>query len=379
MKRILIFSTAYFPLVGGAEVAMRELTDRLHEYEFDLITAAIRPGLEKEERVNRVRVFRVGHGHPIDKWLLPWTGFRKAESLHAEKPYDAIWVLMASYAAFGAVRFKHKHLDVPMLLTLQEGDPPEYIAKKTRLVKGWFREIFEHADALQPISSFLKKWGVSQGFSGEHSEVIPNGVDLERFGIRLSAEERQKIRKEFGYEEEDVVVITASRLVTKNGVDLLIRALPDLPEKVKLLVAGVGDLEGDLRALAKDLSVESRVQFAGLIDHDLLPSLLAASDVFCRPSRSEGMGNVFVEAMAAGLPTVGTSVGGIVDIIQDGKNGLLIEPESPEAIAEAVRKIMGDETFRGRLVGNASESVKAYDWEKLAERMRELISKMLKM
>lgn len=356
---------------------MRELTDRLGEYEFDLITAAIKPGLKKTERVGRVRVFRTGLGRSLDKWLLPWTGYRKAEELHAEKPYDAIWVLMASYAAFGAARFKHKHPDIPMLLTLQEGDPPEFIAKKVRWVKGWFREIFEHANALQPISTFLRDWGISQGFEGEHMEVIPNGVDLERFGIELSEDERKKVRSEYGYADQDTVIITASRLVTKNGVDLLIRALEDLPSNVKLLIAGVGDLEDELRNLAQDLNVQDRVHFAGLIDHGRLPSLMAASDIFCRPSRSEGMGNVFVESMAAGVPTVGTSVGGIVDIIQDGKNGLLIDPESPDAIVKAVRKIMEDDAFRGQLIRNGRESVKRYDWDRLAKRMQGLMERLM--
>lgn len=377
MKRILIFSTAYFPLVGGAEVAMRELTDRLKEYEFDLITATIKPGLEKAEQIGRTRVFRVGFGKAIDKFLLPWTGLRKAEQLHAEKPYDAIWVLMASYAAFGAARFKHKHPDIPMLLTLQEGDPPEYIAKKTRFVKGWFREIFERTDALQTISTFLKDWGISQGFGGELVEVIPNGVDLKRFQVSLQPEEHGCIRKEYGYNEKDVVVITASRLVTKNGVDLLIEALAKLPEHVKLLIAGVGELEDEQRALAASLKLENRVQFAGLVSHDKLPSLMAASDIFCRPSRSEGMGNAFVEAMAVGLPTIGTKVGGIVDIIRDGENGLLIEPESPVAIADAVKRLLDHPELRAALTQHASQTVQTYDWDKLAARMDIFMKKIL--
>lgn len=377
MKRILIFSTAYFPLVGGAEVAVKELTDRLPGYEFEMVAAAIRPGLAREETVGRVRVHRLGFGHPIDKFLMPWLGWRKARRLHRAKPFDAIWAVMASYAGFAAETFKRRFPAVPFLLTLQEGDPPEVIARKVRFVKSWFGNIFRRADGLQPISRFLMRWGSDNGFAGKIAEVIPNGVDLSRFTLTLPAEERTALRYRYGLNENDYVIVTASRLVVKNGVDLLIRALTALPERVKLLVAGVGELEDELRKLAAELGVEKRVVFAGLIDHAALPKLLAMSDAFCRPSRSEGLGNAFIEAQAVGLPTIGTPVGGIPDIIADGENGLLIKPESSESIAEAVRRLMDNPSFAARLSENGRRSAQNYGWPNLAARMDSLFKRLV--
>ncbi len=377
MKRILIFSTAYFPLVGGAEVAVKELTDRLPGYEFEMVTAAIKPGLAAEEIVGRVRVHRLGFGHPIDKFLLPRSGWRQARRLHRAKPFDAIWAVMASYAGFAAETFKRRFPSVPFLLTLQEGDPPEVIAKKVRPVKTWFHNIFRRADGLQPISNFLMAWGKSNGFHGRAAEVIPNGVDLSRFTLSLTVDERADLRRRYGLEENDYVIVTASRLVVKNGVDLMIRALPQVPERVKLLVAGVGELENDLRKLAAELGVERRVVFAGLIDHATLPKLLAMSDAFCRPSRSEGLGNAFIEAQAVGLPTIGTPVGGIPDIIKDGENGLLVKPESPESIAEAVKKLIDDPAFAARLSEAGRKSAQGYDWASLASRMDALFKRLI--
>jgi glycosyltransferase involved in cell wall biosynthesis len=378
MKRVLIFSTAYFPLVGGAEIALRELTARLPDFEFDMVTAAIRPGLPREEQIGRVRVFRLGEGHPVDKYFLPWQGALKAAALHREKPYDVIWSMMASYAGFAAESFKRRHPEVPYLLTLQEGDPPELIAQRVRFVRGWFRKIFRRADAVQAISRFLMDWGRSQGFAGSIAEVIPNGVDLSKFSVRLSPEERKTVRSSFGFADGDFVVVTASRLVEKNAVDLVIRALPHLPENVKFLIAGVGEQEEMLKALVKQLKIEKRVVFGGLADHATLPKWLGASDAFCRPSRSEGMGNSFIEAMAAGLPVVATPVGGIPDIIEDEVNGLLAKPESSSSVAEELGRLAKDAGLRARLISTASDGLRRYDWGEIAARMERLLKKLAK-
>ncbi len=376
MKRALIFSTAYLPLVGGAEVALKELTDRLTDWEFDLIAAAIVPGLAKEERLGRVRVFRIGFGAPLDKLFLPIAAWRKAESLHRQKPYDATWVMMASYAAFGAEIFKRRHPEVPMLLTLQEGDPPAHIARRTRAVKSWFRNIFRQADALQPISRFLMDWGRSQGFSGTLAEIIPNGVELERFSIRLSDEERRSLRARHGFSDGDAVVVTTSRLVPKNGVDLIVEAMAGLPERVKLLIGGTGPQEAELRSSADRLGVSKRIVFAGLIAQADLPAFLRAGDLFCRPSRSEGLGISFIEAMAAGLPVVATGVGGIPDIIQDGRNGLLVEAESAAAVAVGLRKLVEHPELAARLAHAGLESSKNYDWDDISRRFSDLLERM---
>ncbi len=376
MKRVLIFSTAYLPLVGGAEVALKELTDRLTDVEFDMVTAMIKPGLPKEEMVGRVKVHRLGSGHALDKWLLPQTALKKAEELHAAKPFDLTFVLMASYAAFAAERFKRRHPEVPMLLNLQEGDPLDYIAARTRFVRPWFLNIFRRADALQSISTYLDRWGKENGFKGKESVVIHNGCDVARFSRIFSGADRQGLRREYGLSPDDFVVVTTSRLVVKNGVDLLIAAMPQQADGVKLLIAGTGELESDLRAQVARLDVADRVVFAGNVPQADLPLLLAASDVFCRPSRSEGMGISFVEAMAAGLPTVGTPVGGITDVIHDGIDGLMVTPSSSKAVADALHRLHGDPELRKKLSDGGREAARRFDWKVLAQDARALIGRL---
>src|SRR6185437_3550244 len=191
MKRILIFSLAYYPrFVGGAEVALKEITDRLgSEYEFDMIT--LRKHAPAFARIGNVTVYRVGMPwrgtrtksstfFPLSKTLFPFFAFYKALRLHKTRKYDLIWSMMAAYAGFAALFFKLCHPRVPYLLTLQEGDPISHIKRRALPVYPFFKMIFTRADRIQAISNYLDRFGRSMGFKGP-IDVVPNGVDLSRF------------------------------------------------------------------------------------------------------------------------------------------------------------------------------------------------------
>jgi len=372
MKKVLIFSTAYFPFVGGAEVAMKEITDRINEYEFHMITALMDKKIPRVERVGNVLVHRIGIGIPmVDKLYLALLGHRKGLSLHKKEQYSCLWALMASYNGFATMRMKKK-TGLPFLLTLQEGDPIEYILHKVRFVKKQFHEIFSLADALQPISNYLKKWGEDMGFQGKLSEVIPNGVDVVRFTRKYSEEEIAELRKSFGFPADSVILVTASRLVVKNDVESVIRALAVLPKKVCFVVCGTGELEEELKRIVQELGVEERVLFAGNKNHEELPKILHATDIFIRPSITEGLGNSFLEAMAVGLPTIGTPVGGISDFLEDGKTGFLCEVQNPESIANTVERIMKlSHEEKKEIHKNAMKVIEGkYNWEYIVSRMK---------
>jgi glycosyltransferase involved in cell wall biosynthesis len=379
-RRAVIFATAYYPFVGGAEVAMKEITDRLPGYEFDMITARLAPRLSSRERVGNITVHRVGIGVPwFDKLYLAVFGYRYAVRLHHQQPFDFTWALMASYGGFAALSF-YRATGVRYLLTLQEGDPIEYILRRVRLVASRFRAIFSSACGLQSISNYLHRWGYQMGFSGSSAEVIPNGVDVEAFCTTHPAEQVAATRRSFGFPSGAVVVVTASRLVLKNGVEHVIRALPSLPSNVCFYVCGVGELEPSLRQLTVDLGVDSRVRFAGFVSHADLPLVLQASDIFIRPSLTEGLGNSFLEAMAAGNITIGTMVGGIPDFLTDGVTGIACEPKNPVSVAQAINRAMSmDKAARVRMHNDALAMIRErFEWNSIAARMDVLISKMLR-
>ena len=372
--RILIFSTAYFPLVGGAEVAMKEMTDRMPEYRFHLVCAKIRPGLLSVEKIGNVTVHRVGFGHPIDKFLLPALGVIETWSW---KDVSLVWSLMARYGGFAALAYTWVHPRAKMLLTLQEGDPLEHYDRRTGWLHFLHRMIFRRADAVQPISRFLGEWAMRMGFRGT-PEVIPNGVDVAAFSQPIGNERRAELRRRHAFADDDTVVITASRLSHKNGVGDLVRAMALLPASFKLLLAGDGEDRDKLQTLVRELNVASRVVFHGTASHAELPGLLQASDIFVRASRSEGLGCSFLEAMAAGIPIIGTPVGGIPDFLTDGETGVFCLPDNAESIATAVKRIAGDTVLRERLIANGLPLVRArYSWDDLAQKMRAMVMRTM--
>jgi glycosyltransferase involved in cell wall biosynthesis len=378
-KKVLIFSTAYYPFVGGAEVAMKEITDRIDEYEFHMVTALMNKKNKRKEKIGNILVYRVGFGIPmVDKIYLALFGYIKGLQLHKKNKYNAVWALMASYNGFAARKFKKK-TGVSFLLTLQEGDPIEYILQKVRFVKKQFKDIFVSADALQPISKYLFDWGKKMGFNGKFAEVIPNGVDIARFTQEYDDNELGEIKKSFGFKENSIVLVTASRLVIKNDIESVIRSLVLLPEEVCFAVCGTGELLDSLKQITKELGVESRVNFLGNKTHEELPKILKASDIFIRPSITEGLGNAFLEAMATGLPTIGTLVGGIPDFLEDGVTGFACEVQDPQSIADTVEKIikLSDEEKK-EIHANAMKIIEEkYNWEYVVGRMRVLFGEVV--
>ncbi len=391
-RKVLIFSTAYYPFVGGAEVAVKEITDRLtplggKDIQFDMITARLerkpvqrQGGSPKFERIGNVNVYRVGIGWPkFDKYLLAFFGHRFAQKLHKKNNYNLIWSIMASYGGFAAMFFKKKNPRTPFLLTLQEGDAPKYIKKRVGFLEKWFRRIFTNADYIQCISNFLADWAKEMGVKCP-IEVVPNGVDIEKFkvftkpgGARISNFKVEELRQKLGIKSDDKILITTSRLVPKNGVGDIIEALQYLPENIKFLIIGDGPLESDLKFKIKNLKLEDRVKFVGYVSHDDLPKYLYDSDIFIRPSLSEGMGNSFIEAMAVGVPVIATPVGGIPDFLKDRETGLFCEINNPRSIAEKVIIYFEDDELRKKIIANALEMViKNYDWNLIVEKMRRI-------
>lgn len=379
---MLIFSTAYLPFVGGAEVAIKEITNKISDVGFDMITARLRPDLPKFENIGNVSVYRMGFGIPIiDKLLLPFWGAFYALRLNAKNDYMNYWCMMVSWASGAAYIANILGRKTPIILTLQEGDSEKYLKTKwLGLIDLSWRLALKRSIVVTAISSYLAERTKRLGYKKE-VKIIPNGVNIEKFELRsMSYELREKIRKELELEEKDIALITTSRLNMKNGVEDVIKALPKLSENIKFIILGTGELEKKLKKLARNLKVSKRVTFLGLVSFDDIPKYLKACDIFIRPSLSEGMGNSFIEAMAAGIPVIGTPVGGIIDFLKDSPDnleqvatGYFCEPKNPESIVKVVKKIINDPN-KDKIVENAKKMVtEKYNWDLIAKQMENVI------
>jgi len=395
-KKILIFSLAYFPKhVGGAEVAIQEITDRLspEEFEFHLVCNWYDSTLPKVEQIGNVLVHRIGYvaKNPsmadlkkiplqLNKLTYQWWAYYVAKKLHKKYKYDGVWAMMAHATGVPAGKFKKKFPDVQYVLTLQEGDPPAYILKKMKLFGKSFTEAFTRADQVQVISNFLGRWAKDMGFSGS-TILIPNAVNTAHFTQEYTDQDLSEVRQELGLSVGDVVLVTTSRLVHKNAIDDVISAMVQSPANSKFVVFGIGPDEAALKKQAQEMGVADKVLFKGQISHAVMPKYLKACDIFIRPSRSEGMGNSFVEAMAAGLPVIATQEGGIADFLFDAnKNpdkaatGWAVDVDSPEQIVAAVEDIVNNPQKVSEVVKTAKAlALEKYDWDLIAQKMVESV------
>lgn len=377
VTRVLIFSTDdHLMPAGGAEQAFGNIASRLPHIEFDLICAKLRRNAKSYEKIGNIAIHRIGLGIPrVDGVILALCGHIRARALMRTHTYDLMWSIMASYGAFAAVRVK-KRTKVPILLTLQEGDSFEHINRRTKFIKPLFNEIFKTADGLQAISRYLLQWGTGMGYRGDLGTVIPNGVAIDAFTKSFAPEEIHRQRAAFGFAEDACVLFTSSRLERKNGIGDVITALSKLPEHFCLVICGSGSLETALKKQVAASGLDARVKFLGFVDPAELPLLMKASDIFIRPSLTEGLGTAFLEAMAAGLVTVGTNAGGIPDFLTDGQTGYLVGIEDPDSIVRTILRIESlDGQMRAQILNSARTLVaERFNWEVVACDMETLFT-----
>jgi phosphatidylinositol alpha-1,6-mannosyltransferase len=150
-----------------------------------------------------------------------------------------------------------------------------------------------------------------------------------------------------------------------------------VPEAVLLLV-GEGPERPRLEGLAAALGVAEHVRFAGAVHPAEVPAYLRLGDVFVRPSLNEGLGSAFLEAMAAGLPIVGSRAGGIPDFLEEGRTGLFCDPDRPDTIAQALIRILTEPALAARLTEAGRDLVsRGYRWDTVAERLGALYDRVL--
>jgi glycosyltransferase involved in cell wall biosynthesis len=194
----------------------------------------------------------------------------------------------------------------------------------------------------------------NDGFPASRIEVIPNGIPLEKFAQAEIAPATDlpwpKDRKHLGM---------VARFHPIKNHSLLIRGMAELAKQrddVDLLLAGDGPLRGELETLTNKLGLTNRVRFLGVRND--VPAILSGLDVFLLTSRCEAAPLTILEAMAAGVPVVATRVGGIPEMIRDGVDGLLVDPDRPDEVAAAVLRLLNEPDLAARLVASAKQRVR---------------------
>jgi L-malate glycosyltransferase len=256
------------------------------------------------------------------------------------------WIVPCGFAgALMKALFGYRHV-----MTLQGSDV--FYLKKVPFSGIIANFVLERVDVTVSLSKYLKE--TLEGIAGRKCDiqVFPMGVEIRDSNPgKNKAEERRRL----GIDSK-VVLLYVGSFREKKGVEYLIKAMPKIFEEhmdASLVLVGDGPLRGRILEMVRDSGCEDKVKFIGQLPHEEIRPYYAASDLVIVPSivdrygETEGMPNVVLEAMSAGKPVLGTKVSGIPDIVVDGYNGLLVNPESPEGISEGVLRLLrGDDLER---------------------------------
>ncbi len=234
-------------------------------------------------------------------------------------------------------------------------------------------KVYALIDALC-LRSFNKIVGVSDqvkldmqelGISPDKISVIANGIDLERFKESLPETKKASLKQEFGFADDQPIIITVSSLTEEKGHHYLFEAINRLDNFVQVLVVGEGRFRSALEGQLESLGLSDRVCFAGRRED--IGALLQLADVFVLPSLMEGLPMALLEAMAAGTIAVATDVGDVGKVMKNERNGFLVEAGNVDALIVAIKGALTS-SDRKRIAERARETIsQSYSAEKMAE------------
>jgi glycosyltransferase involved in cell wall biosynthesis len=256
---------------------------------------------------------------------------------------------------------------LPLVVSLHGSDV--YVAEKLAPARLVAKTVFGRARAVTACSSDLARRAIALGADPQRIEVVPYGVDIERF--KPDSQARAELRARAGVGTHRLMLVSAGRLVRKKGFEYLIDAVARIPptERPVLVLAGDGDLRAELEARAAGAAVADSVRFVGNQTQDEVGRWLAAADVVAVPSvrddsgNVDGLPNVVLEALASGTPLVTTPAGGIGSVVEAGRTGFVVAERDPAGLAASP-------DLRSR-IGQAARAMvmERYGWERTARQL----------
>jgi glycosyltransferase involved in cell wall biosynthesis len=281
--------------------------------------------------------------------------------VHARWPFDVIHAHMLVPDGWAAAAVA-TGLDVPVLATAHRADVLD-VPARGGAQRAQVADAVASIDQIVAVSHAMRRACEDLAAPRRPVAVVPNGADTRTFFPR----DRGEARRRLGLPPGEPIVMFIGVLTPRKGIDTLVEAMGILgrrPQRAPLLVvAGIGELRESLETRAAELGVADRIRFVGKVPHHEVAWYMAAGDVFCLPSLSEGLPTVVCEAMACGRAVVATAVDGTPEIVDDGATGLLVPARDAAALAAALEALLADPARRERFEVEARErATRTYTW-----------------
>ncbi|MBV8788939.1 MAG: GDP-mannose-dependent alpha-(1-6)-phosphatidylinositol monomannoside mannosyltransferase [Mycobacterium sp.] len=378
MSRVLLVTNDFPPRPGGIQSYLGEFVGRLAAAGSHSLTVYApqwkgADAFDEKAAVSGYRVVR----HPGTLMLPGPAVDGRMRRLIGEHGIDTVWFGAAAPLALLAQRARGA--GATRVLASTHGHEVGW--SMLPVARSVLRRIGDHTDVVTFVSRYTRSRFAPAFGPRACLEYLPPGVDTERF--RPDPAARDELRERYGLGERPTVVCL-SRLVPRKGQDMLIKALPSVRQHVDgaaLVVVGGGPYLDSLRKLARDHGVDEHVTFTGGVPSAELPAHHALADVFAMPCRTrgagmdvEGLGIVFLEASATGVPVIAGQSGGAPEAVQQNKTGLVIDGTSVNEIAEAVTELLSDRDRAAKMGAAGREWVTSqWRWDTLAARLSDLL------
>lgn len=368
-KKVLIATGIFPPDIGGPATMLKALVFALKERGFDtrVLTYSDSVSFAKD---NVYGVCRDGNKivrYFVYFWKM-WQLARWADFMYITDTYSVGYFAYLIKKITGKKYILRFAGDGAWEIATANGWTNDYITdfqenvynKKIEKIKKRRKAILVNADRIIAVCNFLAGLAVKIGANREKIKVIYNSIDfVRRYGHRAAG-----LKDRFGKDAK--IMVYFGRLVPWKGVSAVIKIMPKLINKlgnVNFLVLGDGPERKNLKSQVSNLKIGGNVHFLGKIEHNHIADYLKEADVFVLNTDYEGLSHAILEAMDAGAPVITTAVGGNSEIIDNGKDGLLVGYNNEEELFEAAVKILADDNFKKSLIENAKEKLKKFNWE----------------
>lgn len=377
--RICALTSTFLPKVGGHEAVVDQLTRQFNKTGNESVVLAQHLSVKgtpgKLDVPYRVVRFRKPFSQVWDIGVLQ----RALLRLQREWPFDIIHSHSSYPTGYSALRVGAR-LNIPVVITPHGSDIAETSRFQNRpVVMARIRETLERADAVTAISAYLKGRALLLAPEcAEHLVEISNGIDCVAFAQIASRPERIK---SYFQPEHSRYFLFLGRFHSRKGIDILIEAFACQARSdttIHLVIGGDGPEREALHRQAAETGVANRIHFLGLVHGQEKLWLLQNALCLVVPTKSwEGLPIVVLEGLASGQAIVGSRVGGIVDLVKDGENGILIEPGNAQNLADALDAIAKNPESRQRMAEASREKATGYDWPQITARYLALFGDLI--
>jgi len=398
--RILIATGIFPPDIGGPATMLAHLARSLDEHGFEI--RILTYSGENTRFINgqikdAIKVFRVKKNNKLKYFFQLLKLSKWADLIYATDTYSAGYFVDLIKKLTGKKYILRFTGDSAWEISRANGWIKDYIMDfqikkynhKIECLKKRRNKILFNAERIVVDCKFNKRLAVSAVYSDERSDegsheiqeyknkifVIYNAVDFDNLDPYHSVETANKIKQRFSPNNEKIL-LTSCRLTLWKGVDKIIEILSELIKNIgpmNFLILGNGPELENLKNLTKKLSLENNVHFLGKIQHGEIHAYFQATDCFVLNSQYEGASHALLDAMQIGVPIVTTKVGGNPELIENNKDGILIEYGHKQEMLEAFVKILQDKNLAENFSNNASKKAKKFTWKNVVRETKKIL------